>query len=135
MKTYLLIANDEITHERTPLGTVVANSPREAALFLAYNFPQHYFLANIITLDESGNKVGCLAIACKAEYELAFANEGKHLPSPVELATLYLMNDMKRINNMCDMHIDRGDVCYTVWDSVKSVDGRIVKDDRGTEEA
>lgn len=135
MKTYLLIANDEITHERTPLGTVVANSPREAALFLAYNFPQHYFLANIITLDDSGKEIGWLALSCREEYEHAYAQSGMPVPSPVEIATLYLMNEMKRINNMCDMHIDRGDVCYTVWDSVKSVDGRIVKDDRSTEEA
>lgn len=130
MKNYLLIANNEITHERMPLGTVAANSPREAALFLAYHFPNNYFLSNIITLDDTGKQIGCLCIACKAEYEHAFAAEGKPLPSPLEIATLYFMNEMKRINNMCDTHIDNGGVCYTVWDSVKSVDGRIVKDTR-----
>lgn len=41
MNQYLLIANDEHSHESTELGTIRANSLSEAALFLAYHFPNH----------------------------------------------------------------------------------------------
>lgn len=102
----------------------------EKQLFLAYHFPNNYFLSNMITLDDSGKEIGWLAISSKEEYEHAYAEAGQSLPSVVEIATLYFMNEMKRINEMCDTYIDRGDICYTVWDLVKSVDGRIVKDDR-----
>lgn len=130
MNQYLLIANNATTHESTSLGTVSANSIGEAALFLAYHFPDKYFLSNIIALDESGKQTDFMCIACKEAYEHSYADEGLPVPSPVEIATNYLMNNIMIANNMCDTYIDDGDTCHSAWKAVKSEDGNIVKDNR-----
>ena len=132
MKKYLLIANDEHSHESTELGTIRANSLSEAALFLAYHFPNHYYLANIVKVKESEeDEPEFMAIACSEYY--AYENNGV-VPNPVEVALHRHMMDMKYNNEMYDIIEDYmshdESITYQVWESITSSDNRIVKDNR-----
>lgn len=125
MKKYLLIANDEHSHESTELGVISANSLHEAALFLAYHFPNHYYSANIVEVT-NGHSVDFLAISCSEYY--AFENNGV-VPEPVKVATDMLMIRMKYNNEMYDC-IEDDDITYQTWKHITSSDNRIVKDNR-----
>ena len=132
MKKYLLIANDEHSHESTELGTIRANSLTEAALFLAFHFPDQYYLANIIRVKESEDDTSdFLAIACSEYY--AYETNGV-IPNPVEVALKQHIIAMKYNNEMYDCIEDYvshdADTTYQVWESLASSDNKIVKDIR-----
>lgn len=123
MNTYLLIANNEETFERTELGTIQAHSLSEAALFLAYHFPEHYYLATIFNQKEPRD---FLAIAASSYY--ASFNNGE-VPNPVDVAVKDHMMSMKHQNDLYEYikHDERSTIA--VYEHLISKDGRIVKDD------
>ena len=131
MKNYKLIANNEQSHESTELGIIRAHSIQEAALFLAYNFPDQYYSANIVEVGVEHPSF--LAIACSDYY--AYENDGV-LPNPVDAALNRLMIEMKCDNEMFDRISDYAahdaEITYQVWKDITSCDGRIVK--QSTEE-
>lgn len=97
MKKYLLIANSETSNESKELGTIYAHNLNEAALYLAYNFPENYYLANIVSVPQSENESkDFMCIACSEYY--ASYNNGV-VPNPVDVALKSLMMDLEYQND------------------------------------
>lgn len=96
MNKYLLIENNETSGERRELATIHADSLNQAALYLAYYFPESYYSANIVRVVESENdSKDFMCIGCSEYY--ASENNGV-VPNPVEIALKHMMIDMKYEN-------------------------------------
>lgn len=96
------------------LGTINCNSLDEAELFLAVNFPEHYFGANIIREDGDG----ALIIACKE----AFSDIADK--SPVDIAVESINRRLKIASNLFRSVEDEESVLRVPYKDVVSVNGR-----------
>lgn len=127
MKHYLLISNSEGSKDSVCLGRIDANTIQEAGLFLAYHFPEKYYLANIIGVDDNNNRTGESVMIASADY-YRYCNNGE-LPNPVDVALTRFIGKMMISNGFVDRSTDyaTGDEIISIWNAVGSENGSIVK--------
>lgn len=115
MKEFRMIGSSGYQKGRE-LGTIKANNTTECGLFIALNFPEYYFGANIIEVVGEGiqGDFSCIAVQ---EY---YIKEDGTYTTPVEAALSSFNADMKIKNELCDVSYDyreEGEV-YSPFDTL-----------------
>ena len=111
MKKYELIS----TEQGVTLGKVECGSVEEAELFLAVNFPEDFFGANI--KSEDGENV--LLIPVKEAYEGEV--------NPVDIAVKNMDMRIKIRNRFCNVREEDDGVVYTPYKKLSSKNGDIIE--------
>lgn len=111
MKKYELIS----TKQGVTLGKVECGSIEEAEFFLAVNFPEDFFGANI--KSEDGKDF--LLIPVKEAYEGEV--------NPVDIAVKNMNMRIKIRNRFCDIREEDDGVVYTPYKKLSSMSGNIIK--------
>jgi hypothetical protein len=110
MKVYELLGYKERHHQY--LGILKADNMEECALFIAKNFPEYYYGANIKELNASKDYPDFMCIPIK-DY---FKNDDGSYPSPIEVALDSFNTHLKIQSGLCDVEEEwNGDICRQAW--------------------
>jgi len=110
MQKYTLIG-----YSSGKLGVIECASLNEAGIFLATNFPDEYFGANITC--ENGD---FSAIAVREYY-------GGNVPTPIEAALSSMITNIKINSALCDEKEDRKGVLKVPYKKIISKEEKLVK--------
>lgn len=111
VKKYKLIGRTADTHESVQLGVINADNLRDCELFIAINFPQYYFGANIIEVPDSPDvRRGVQMCICVKEY---YTNTDGTCPTPLEIALRSFNSDLKIKNGFCTREYGSDGISYT----------------------
>ena len=107
----------EIISNNETMGTVTCNSMSEAKLFLAKNFPDSYFGANLIGTTDDGQRI----------FELIAVKEAYGNMTPMEAAIESIDISVKHSSGLCDVFEDYDGTSYTAYENIKSINNEFVK--------
>lgn len=116
MRNYRLVGRDQITRASVELGIIQAESMAACELFIACNYPELFFGANISEVGHGKADRDFTCIAVKEWYR----NEDGTYPTPVEVAVQGFNAKMKIDNGLCRTWTDLRDesVCRAPFDKL-----------------